>query len=152
MFKLDSEDALLETFRSRDRKLVEVSREVPLPAYVRHYLAWPHPAGGRVFLVFAVPGGTPTGIVFDTHGAGPPVPHMCGWCHCSGLGSRVGLLTARLSGKRTVGVHVCADLGCAQKLEDQANRSGDSVLPAMHALVERMGRFATEGLRIDLHR
>jgi FBP C-terminal treble-clef zinc-finger len=150
MFKLDSEAQLLEAFRPRDRKLVELSREVTPPVFVRHYLAWPHPAGGRVYLVFAVPGGAPTGIAFSTSGAGPPVPHLCDWCHCVGLGTGVGLLTARLNSRRTIGVHVCSDLGCQRKLEDQADRAGRSALPALATLVERMGRFATEGLKIDM--
>jgi hypothetical protein len=151
MFKLDSEKALLDAFRPRDRKLVELSRDVKLPLFVRHYLAWSHPAGGRMFLVFAVPNGLPTGIVFDTNGAGPAVTHMCNWCHCSGLGSTVGILTARRSGKRSVGVFVCADLGCQARLEDEADRAGRSVLPAMAAMLERVGSFAQQGLGIDLY-
>jgi hypothetical protein len=150
MFKLDSEAVLLRTFRAKDRKRVELSRDVKLPLYVRHYVAWTHPAGGRVYLIFAVPGGAPTGIVFDSHGAGPAVPHMCDWCRCSGLGERIGLLTARLSSTHVVGVHVCSDLGCQRKLEDEANRRGDSVLPAMDALVDRMAAFAAGGLNINL--
>lgn len=152
MFKIASEKDLLSTFRVKDRKLVEISKDVKLPLFVRNYLAWPHPAGGRMFLVFCIPDGTPTGLVFDTHGDGPAVPHMCDWCRCAGLGSRVGLLTTRASGKRTVGVHVCSDLGCQQKLEDEADRSGNSVLPSMAALMLRMARFASEGLNIDMFR
>lgn len=150
MFKLESEAALLGAFRPRDRKLVELTREVVLPAFVRHYLAWAHPAGGRMFLVFAVPGGAPTGVVFNSSGEGPSVSHMCDWCHCAGLGTGIGMLTARVNGRRTVGVHVCSDLGCQRKLEDEADRSGRNVLPAMAALLQRMGRFANEGLGIDL--
>ncbi len=151
MFMLDSEEALLSAFRPKDRKVVELTPEVKLPMFVRDYLAWRHPAGGRVYLVFSVPGGVPTGIVFDTNGgAGPSVPHMCEWCHCPGMGTHVGLLTATVNSKKRVGVHICSDLSCQQKLEDEANRSGRSVLPAMAKLVERMGRFASEGLGIDL--
>ena len=150
MFKLDSEKALLEAFRPRDRKLVELLRYVKVPVFVRHYLAWSHPAGGRIYLVFAVPDGLPTGLVFDTNGAGPPVTHMCNWCHTSALGSTVGLLTARRTSKRSVGVFVCSDLGCQQRLEDEADRAGRSVLPAMGAMIERVGRFAAEGLGINL--
>lgn len=150
MFKLDSEEALLEAFRPKDRKLVELSREVKVPVFVRHYLAWTHPAGGRVYLVFAVPEGPPTGIVFATHGDGPAVPHLCHWCRCTGPGTQVGLLTARFNSKRIVGVHVCSDLGCQGRLEDEANRAGRSVVPAMAALMERMARFARDALKIDL--
>lgn len=151
MFKLDSKEVLLETFRQRDRPLVEFPPELTWPALVRGYLAWTHPAGGRVFLVFAPPDGTPTGIVFDTAGgAGPSVVQMCDWCHCSSGGSQVALLTARFSANKRVGVYLCADLSCRQKLEDEADRSGRSVVPALAQLVERMTRFAEEGLRLDV--
>ena len=103
-----------------------------------------------MYLVFAVPGGAPTGISFDTNGSGAQVPQMCDWCHSMGSGSEVGLLTARLNSKKRVGVNLCADLSCKAKLEDEANRTGASVLPALQKLVARMGRFASEGLHIDL--
>ena len=150
MFKLDTEQALLEAFRPRDRKLVELLPGTAFPFIVRHYSAWTHPAGGRVYLLFAVPGGAPTGIVFDTNGGGPAVPAMCDWCHCSSSGTGVGLLSARVHSKRSVGVHVCADLSCQRKLEDGANRNGQNVKPALEALVQRMGRFASQALQIDL--
>lgn len=153
MFTLASESALVAAFRPKDAKLFEPPPQQTYPAFVRDYLAWVHPAGGRVFLVFAVPGGTPTGIVFDTNGGlGPSVPAMCDWCHCSAAGTGVGLLSARLNAKKRVGVHVCADLSCRQKLEDEADRSGRSVVPAMARLIERMRRFAHEALQIDLVR
>src|SRR6478672_10282445 len=129
MFRLDSEQALLKSFRPADRKVVELPPGLNLPLFVRDYLAWTHPAGGRTFVVFSVPGGVPTGIVFDTNGSGPGVPAMCDWCHSPGLGTQVGLLTARVNSRKRVGVHICTDLSCRQKLEDDANRRGVSVLP-----------------------
>ena len=73
MFLLDSEDALLGTFRPKDQSHYEKPAGVSFPLFVRDYLAWKHPAGSWVYLVFAIPGGVPTGIVFDgnTGGAGP---------------------------------------------------------------------------------
>lgn len=151
MFKLDTEDALLDSFRPKDRKLVDVTKDVKLPLFVRDYLAWSHPGGTYVYLVFKAPGGVPTGIVFDVNGGpGGQVPQMCDWCHTSGLGGQVGLLTATLNSKKRIGVHVCSDLSCKDKLEDEANRSGKSALPMIAKLVDRMGRFASEGLGIDL--
>ncbi len=151
MFKLDSEKALLDTFRPKDRAQVELGWEVKLPLFVRDYLAWTHPAGGRVFLVFAVAGGVPTGIVFETNGGGAEgAPAMCDWCHCTGKGTEVGLLTARLNAHKRVGAHVCVDLACQRKVEEECNRAGKSVRPAMAKLVERMGRFASGALQIDL--
>ena len=150
MFKLDSEKTLLSAFRPKDRKVVELTKEVRLPLVVPHYLAWAHPAGGKIFLVFAVPGGAPTGIAFNTNGDGHAVPHMCDWCRSSGTGKDVSMLTTYATSRRVIGVQVCTDLSCARKLEDEADRSGVSVLPAMEQLVARMGRFAHKGLGIDL--
>jgi hypothetical protein len=140
MFKLTTEAALLATFRYGDRRRVELSRDVTLPIVVNDYLTWVF--GKRVFLVFALPGDGPRGIVFDSSGAGPPVPHMCDWCQQVGLGARVGLLTARRDRERTAGILVCADLGCRDRLEYVANRAGIDVEPAMRTLLQRMGRFA----------
>lgn len=151
MFKLESEKALMDAFRTKDRPQVELTRELQLPLFVRHYVAWKHPAGERLYLVFAVPGGAPTGIVFDSFkGEGLAVPQMCHWCHSPSAGADIAMLMTKVSGKRTIGVQVCADLSCQRKLEDEADRSGRSVLPAMNTLLERMGRFAHEGLGIDL--
>ena len=151
MFKLDSEAALLKAFRPKDRASVEISAEVKLPALVRHALAWTHPAGGSVYLVFSAPKGVPTGIVFDTNGgAGPSVASMCDWCHHNGAGTEVGLLTAQLNSHKRTGVYVCVDLSCQQKVEDEANRTGQSAVEALEKLVARMGRFASEALKIDL--
>ncbi len=150
MFKLDSEEMLLATFRPKDRKAVELATGMTFPRLVRHYLAWSHPAGGRVYVVFAVPGGVPTGIAFEGSSNGALVPHMCDWCHCTGSGTEIGMLTAYVNARKRVGVQVCSDLSCLQKLEEAADRAGASVLPAAEKLVARMGRFAAEALKIDL--
>jgi hypothetical protein len=150
MFKLDNEPELLRAFRPKDRPLVELTSEIVFPLLVRGYSAWSHPAGGRVFLVFAVPGGAPTGIVFDTSGSGPHVPHMCDWCHVTGPGAHAGLLTTYVNAQKRAGVHVCTDLSCKQKLEEEANRQGKSVKPALDKLVDTMGKFAHDVLGIDL--
>ena len=150
MFMLDTEKELMDAFRPKDRKSVELPRDMKFPLFVRNYVAWNHPAGGKTYLVFSVPGGVPTGIAFNTAGDGPSVPQMCDWCHTSAVNGDVGVITAKISGKRTAGVFVCTDIACAKKIEDEANRNGVSPLPALATLIERMGRFANEGLGIDL--
>jgi hypothetical protein len=150
MFQLSSEAALLQAFRPKDRRTVEPPAGVTYPLFVRTALTWTHPAGGRVFLVFAVRGGAPTGIAFDTQGGGQAPVAMCEWCHHSAAGTGVGLLTTQVTSSRRVGVHVCVDLSCARHLEEAADLGGRSPVPGWQALVERMGRFAREGLGMDL--
>jgi hypothetical protein len=150
MFRLDSEEALLNTFRPKDRASVELADELVFPLRVRDYVAWAHPGGGRVYLVFSIPGGVPTGICFERSGGTIPVPAMCSWCHCTDVGTGVGMLTATLNQNKRVGILACANLDCREKLEDAANRTGSSVRPAMERLVARMGQFASQALHIDL--
>lgn len=150
MFKLDSEADLLTAFRPKDRAQVELAPGTTFPMIVRGYTAWVHPAGGKVFLVFATPGGAPTGIAFASNGSGMPVPHMCDWCHSMGPQVQAGMLTARVDAKKTAGVHVCHDLSCREKLEEEANRLGTSAKPQVDKLIERMGKFASDVLKIDL--
>ncbi len=150
MFKLDSEEALLAAFRPKDREAVQLAPRTRFPLAVRHYLAWTHPGGGRVYLVFALPPGKPIGLVFEGNGSAPAVPSMCDWCHSHGLGTQVGLLTTYVNTQKRAGILVCSDLSCKQKLEDEADRSGTSALPAIHKLLGRMGRFAEQALKIDL--
>lgn len=150
MFKLDSEAALLDTFRPRDRKKVELPAGLKFPLTATDYYSWLHPAGGRVYVVFAPRGGGhTTGIVFDTNGANQ-VTQLCDWCHSSS--TDVSMLTAALNSNKRVGISVCGDLSCGKKLEDAANLSGRSVRPAMEALLTRMAAFARDALHIDLAR
>jgi hypothetical protein len=150
MFKIESADALLATFRPKDRRAVELPADLSFPVLVADYLAWQHPAGGRVFLVFAPPKGPPIGVAFDSNGGGGAgVPHLCDWCHVSSPGTGVALLTATRTSTKRIGVNVCADLSCKVKIEEQANRLGTGTRRQMEQLLERMARFAHEGLGIE---
>ena len=74
---------------------------------------------------------------------------MCDWCHESGTADRIGLLTCEKSSKRTIGAWLCKDLQCFQRAEDAAYRSGRNVQAARQQLLDRMWRFAHEGLGIQ---
>jgi hypothetical protein len=151
VFRLETDRTLIEAFRSRDRRVIEMPTGITFPLFVRDYLAWTETSGARVYLVFAAPGSRkPIGIIFrrDTQDTGPR-SRMCEWCHTYGSGREVGLLTTDVTSKRRVGVLLCVDLRCKQKLEDAANRTGRHPLEALKQLQERMYRFAHEALGIE---
>ena len=151
MFKLASEKALLDAFRPRDRRVVEAPRDTSYPFIVRDYFAWTQRTGGYVYVVICTPNGAPTGMAFDRSGTGDPsIAHLCDWCHSYGTGDQIGLLTTDLNSKKRIGVYACLDLSCAKKLEDEANRRGVSPLEPIQRVVEKMAKFASEGLKIDL--
>jgi hypothetical protein len=152
MFQLASEKEFLSAFRSRDRKVVEPPKGTRFPLFVRDYLAWVDPYGVRVFLVFKAPGNQrPIGIAFrrDQQGDKTLTSRLCEWCHANGSADQIGLLTTDLDSKRRVGVNLCLDLRCGEKLESAANMAGRSVLDDTKQLLERMARFASEGLGIE---
>ncbi|HEX8434527.1 FBP domain-containing protein [Archangium sp.] len=152
MFRIETEKELLSAFRSRDRKFVELPKGTRVPLFIRDYLAWVDPYGVRVFLVFTAPGAQrPTGIAFrrDQQGDKTSATGVCDWCRAAGASDQIGLLTTDVDSKRRVGVNVCLDLRCGEKLEAAANLSGRSVLDDNRQLIERMARFASEALGIE---
>jgi hypothetical protein len=151
MFLIDSEASLIAAFRPRDRGALELPAGTKFPLFVRDYLAWTHPAGAHVFLLFNVPKGVPTGIAFrrDAQGGEPGATRMCEWCHSHGAADRIGLLTTDSSSRRRVGLTLCLDLGCHRRLDDAANRAGRSEVEASRLLVERIARFTREALHVD---
>jgi hypothetical protein len=149
MFRLESEQALVDAFRPRDQAVLQLPTGRSFPLFVRDYLTWAEPAGHCVFLVFRVDGGVPTGIAFCRTPPQSGIPRMCDWCHSPDTGQGVGLLTADRNSRKRVGVHVCQDLGCRGRVEDAALRAGRSPLDATRALLARIARFAQHGVGID---
>jgi len=151
VFRFESDQDLIKSFRPRDRRVIEMPEGVSFPHFVRDYLAWTETSGARVYLVFSAPGShQPIGIIFrrDTSG-GENVSRLCEWCHHYGSSNEVSLLTTDVNSKRRVGISLCSDLRCKERLEDAANRSGKHLLDALEQLKARMYRFANEALGIE---
>nr|WP_254614282.1 MULTISPECIES: FBP domain-containing protein [unclassified Myxococcus] len=151
VFRFETDRDLIQSFRPRDRRVMEMPPGLIFPLFVRDYLAWTETSGARVYLVFSAPGShQPIGIIFrrDT-GGGLDVARMCEWCHNYGSSHAVDLLTTDVNSKRRVGISLCVDLRCKDKLEDEANRGGRNTLAALDQLRARMYRFANEALGIE---
>lgn len=148
-----TEDELLKSFRPRDRKHVEPPKWMKFPCPLGHYLAWTEPSGVRIFLVFMHPvRKSPIGIAFrrDQQGSLGSAAGVCDWCHDHGPSDRIGLLTATVDSKKRVGVSLCLDLSCVQKLESIANVTGQDLGKMTERLKQRMVRFAEEALEMGL--
>ncbi|MCP3143420.1 FBP domain-containing protein [Pyxidicoccus xibeiensis] len=151
MFRFETDRALIESFRPRDRRVIEMPEGITFPLFVRDYLAWTETSGARVYLIFSAPGSRkPIGIIFRREPpGGEPATRMCDWCHNSGASHEVGLLTTDVDNRRRVGVTLCVDLRCREKLEDAADRDGRHPLEVVERLNARMFRFAQEALGIE---
>lgn len=151
MFRIETEKELQQAFRPRDRRTLELPEGMRFPLFVRDYLSWTEPTGTRVFLLMPSPGNErkPVGIAFRRDAQGGGGMSMCDWCHTPGAAQGVGMLTTDVNSKRRVGVHVCLDLGCQERLETESHLSGRHPREAMKPLMERMQRFTRDALRID---
>lgn len=148
MFRIDSEQVLEGAFRPRDRRSLELPPAATYPILVRDTLAWLDAAGIRAYLVFLHESGKPVGLTFrrDQDPSAPGAANLCDWCHT--WGPEVGLLTAEKNSKRRLGVLVCRDLRCPARLDEAADLAGTSSVEPKRQMLERVRRFAREGLGI----
>jgi len=149
MLLIRSAQELMEAFRPRDLRIFELPDADAYPLLVRDYRAWEESGGARVYLVYEDPEtGAARGVVFrrsesSLHGR---LGHMCDWCHSTGSADEIGLLTAEESARRKVGVLVCSDLRCRERVEEAGDRAGRDVAASRRQLLERIARFANEAL------
>jgi hypothetical protein len=152
MLLIRSAQELMRAFRPRDLRIFEVPDEDVFPLLVRDFRAWVESGGARVYLVYEDPAaGEARGVVLRRsesalHGT---LGHMCDFCHSTGSADEIGLLTAEESANRTVGIVVCRDLRCGERVEEACNRAGKDVAEARRRIVERIARFANEALGMD---
>jgi hypothetical protein len=152
MLRIATEEEMKQTFRPIDQDEVQFPAEMTFPLLVRDYLAWVEPSGHRAFLVFADPASHKArGIVFKRgHQSADAPAAMCDWCHSVRGKGAVGLLTATVSKTNRIGLTLCRDLSCKDKLEKPpgANDVFETYPPEdkKARLLERMSTFARRNL------
>ena len=149
MFKVTTEKELANAFRPRDRRTLVMPPKVTFPLYIRDYLAWPDPAGGRLFVLFEEPGtGHALGLAFRDDGE-KGANGLCEWCHNVGNVPGVSLMMCEKNSKRAIGTWLCKDLACGNRVENMADLAGRNGQTARKQVLERMWKFAHEGLGIE---
>lgn len=149
-FNIASETELMRCFSERLHSKVILGREIELPLRAQYYFTWGESSGVYRYLVFKKPGwDSPRGVVFrvgssNTEGA---TGGICDWCHSYGGSGQVGLLTTTVSSKRTVGMMLCRDLSCGDKIENAPSQSGRNPEVRILEVCDRIGRFFDETLR-----
>ena len=148
--ELRSEEELLNAFRPRDRKLVEIPSDMTFPLMVSHYLAWTEPSQARVFLLFKRPAWkAPLAVSFRrTHSSGGG-GGMCDWCHSVGSSDQVGLLSMHVDPNTSLGFMLCLDLGCINRLETVSAISGKDFGKLSKNLIDKISRFFENNLKIE---
>ncbi len=149
-FLLQSEAELLKAFRPRDKKVFDLPQQVSYPLVVRDYHSWTDEYGARAYVVFMDPvSNRPLGIVFRRDGGENGPGRLCEWCHSYGSSQEIGLLMAERNSKTQVGISLCRDLSCRQKIQQAADLAGRDPRPMLERMSERMLRFTREALGIE---
>ena len=146
-FDVSSEDELLGFFRERDESKVIFRSSLELPMRVQYYFTWSDPSGAYRYLIFKKPGWeSPRGLVFRTGGSSGDsgTGGICDWCHSYGSSNQIGLLTTSVNSKRTVGMMLCLDLSCGEKIESNPVTTSKDPETRILQVCERMGRFFDE--------
>jgi hypothetical protein len=142
MFLLQSEKELVDCFFSQDQKKLDLPKGVKYPLVVRDYFAWSDTSSHRVNVVFSEPDvRKPIGVVFERDRSGGAVAAICDWCHSFGSSNQIGLMMVEASAKRRVGVHLCLDLSCREKIESDLSLSPVAAQQRIRRVVERMSQF-----------
>lgn len=152
IFDVSSLSELLSFFRERDRSRVIVRHDLELSMRVQYYFTWSDPSGAYRYLLFKKPGWeVPMGLVFRSGGthAEAATGGICDWCHTYGSSNQIGLLTTAVNAKRTVGMMLCLDLSCGDKIENGPSQSSKDPEARILEVCERMGRFFDETIRLS---
>jgi hypothetical protein len=118
ILNFSSESVIKKAFRHRDQKKVILPPKISFPFSSEYYFTWSEPSGVYRYLVIQKPTGEYVGMIFETCGPGDSTAsRLCDWCHSYGPADQIDLLTVSPSSRRTVGVFLCCDLSCIEKLE-----------------------------------
>lgn len=145
MIRIQSEEQLKSVFREIDRDQLHIPPEMHFPFLLRDYVAWMEPSGHRTYLLFN-DADKPLGVTFKRVQQSADAPAMmCEWCHSVRSGGRVGMLSVDISKNRRIGMHLCRDLSCRDKIIGlpQANDlpTRMSRQEKINRLIERMSSF-----------
>jgi hypothetical protein len=152
MFLIKTDKELMECFRKQEQAEVFIPTDLGFPKISKDYLTWMEPSGARAYLVFQDESfKAPFGIVFRRdQTSGPAVAAMCDWCHSVRSGNEVGTLTVTTSTKRRVGLSLCRDLSCADKIRSEPSANDFPVQASTQERIRRLLRKMSELARREL--
>ncbi len=152
MLRIGSEEEMRSAFRPIDQDEVQLPSDMLFPLLVRDTLTWIEPSGHRAYIVYADPSkNSARGIVFKrNHATADSPPAMCDWCHSVRGKGNVGLLTASVSRSRRIGLSLCRDLNCIEKLKETPGvhdlRESVQTDEKKRRILDRISHFARRNL------
>jgi hypothetical protein len=151
MIRIQDEEQFLNSFREIDREQVQLPTELRFPFGLIDYYAWVEPSGHRTYLLYNDGDKRALGAVFKRLPEGPDAPiKMCAFCHSVRGGGRVSLLSIQATKNRNIGVHLCRDLSCKEKVQAPPKSTDlPEKMPTdkkLRLVLSRMGEFLLTNL------
>lgn len=140
---IDTDKHLLSAFRNRDLKYLWLPKNMTFPLIFDYYYTWSEPEGNYQYLVFRKPDSSDlVGMIFKRdQGQQHPTTQMCQWCRSFGPSDTIDMLSISVNAKRLLGVVLCIDLSCLEKLDTVRKFSKKSYGQLAQELVQRMTDF-----------
>jgi hypothetical protein len=151
MIRIQDEEQFLSAFREIDRDQVQLPTELSFPFGLIDYFAWVEPSGHRTYLIYNDSDKRALGAVFKRlpEPADAPIK-MCAFCHSVRGGGRVSLLSIQATKNRNIGLHLCRDLSCKEKMQAPPKSSDLPEKKApdqkLRGVLKRMGDFLLTNL------
>lgn len=152
--QVETEQELIKAFRPRDQKNVEPPAKVKYPLSYEYYLTWGDPSGHYRYLVLRRPRDQKLiGMIFKRgqQGSWISATRLCDWCHAFGAADQIDLLTLHPDARKTVGLMLCVDLSCLDKLDTVRTTTRRSFEQMASDLCARMVRCFENNLEDTRH-
>jgi hypothetical protein len=148
-FEINTENDLLNAFPLDDQKKLVLPSKFVFPLRTDHYFSWTSPDGYYAYLVFKKPEWPqPRGVVFRGRNKGDAQSaSMCDLCHSFGSANEIGMMLTSVTHKKTIGMMLCLDLNCIDKLETLAAISGRNFEQLAEKVCERLSSFFENTLK-----
>ena len=141
-FRIEAEEDLFRIFRSDDHSKVILPHTMNFPLDIEYYYSWTESSGNYTYLIFKRPNwDSPHGLVFRRVQSHESTTGMCSWCHSTGGGDQIGMLTVSVNPRKTIGQYICLNIDCLSKLETQVTMTGKSLNTLTEQLCGKMGDF-----------
>lgn len=124
MYRIEDKQSLIELFRELEQPEVLIPHRFSFPLGLSDSLSWMDPSGHRSFLVYKNDKmERPLGLVFRKAQTSHNQPAMCHWCHAVRPQVDVTLMTVKISQDHSIGLYLCSDLNCRERLLENPSPS-----------------------------
>jgi hypothetical protein len=141
-FQIQSETELVSLFGEKEQRRVILPANTQFPIKAQYYYAWKESSGVYTYLVFKKPSwDKPRGLLFKRTRVTTRMAGMCDWCLSIGSSDQVGMLGLDVNSRQSIGMILCTDLGCIERLQEASVLSGKNFDKLAQGLITKIEKL-----------